>query len=402
MPKKCLYLVHLLLPCLSVLLILATAVPVTAAGYFAAQGFDSSTVAVSPASSAIPSSAAPAVSAASYALLDPVGGELLAEGNADIHRPMASTTKIMTALVVLERLQPDEVITIPTEAVGIEGSSIYLFAGEQITVRTLLYAMMLSSANDAATALALHTAGSIDAFAALMNEKAAAMGLKNTHFCNPHGLHDPEHYTTARDLALLTAAALENEAFAEIVATERYSAPQIGTDAHRLFLNHNRLLHTMSGTVGVKTGFTKASGRCLVSAARREGLLLIAVTLNDPNDWRDHTALLEWGFAHYMAFAPEFSALTLPVVGGESTATSLVPASPVRITLPADHGEITCTVEAPRFLFAGFTAGEQKGRLIYRMDGKVLCEVALITEAEVNALSPRQGPWERLKNLFRK
>lgn len=390
-----------LLPCLLAFLILLAALPVAAVGRFAAQGFDSTAHTVLSAEAA-PQIAAPAVSAASFALLDPVSGDLLAARDADIRRPMASTTKIMTALVALEQLSPDEVVTVPAEAVGVEGSSVYLFAGEQITVRTLLYALMLSSANDAAAALALHTAGSIEGFAALMNEKAAALGLQSTHFCNPHGLHDPEHYTTARDLAHLTAAALKNEIFAEIVATKRYSAPQMGTDAHRLFLNHNRLLRTFDGAVGVKTGFTKASGRCLVTAARREGLLLIAVTLSDPNDWRDHTALLEWGFANYTAFSPEFPALSLPVVGGEAATAALVPASPVRITLPANHGEIACTVEAPRFLFAGFAAGEQKGRLIYRTDGKILCEVALVTETGVNPLPKRQSPWERLKNLFRK
>ena len=171
--------------------------------------------------STMPVTAAPQTSAASFALLDPVSGELIAARDADTRRPMASTTKIMTALVVLERCDLEAVVTVDQKAVGTEGSSIYLFAGEQIKVHTLLYALMLSSANDAAAALAIHTAGSIEDFAALMNEKAAALGLKDTHFCNPHGLQDEQHYTTARELAILTAAAMKNDTFAEIVATTR-------------------------------------------------------------------------------------------------------------------------------------------------------------------------------------
>ena len=345
--------------------------------------------------------APPATSAASYALLDPASGEALAEKDADTRRPMASTTKIMTALVALERLSLDDTVTVPAEAVGVEGSSIYLFAGEQITVRTLLYALLLSSANDAAAALALHTAGSIEAFAALMNEKAAALQLHDTHFCNPHGLHDAQHYTTARDLARLTAAALENDSFAEIVSAKRYSAPQNGTDAARLFVNHNRLLRTLDGAVGVKTGFTRASGRCLVSAAEREGLLLIAVTLNAPSDWQDHTALLEWGFANYTAFAPSVAPLALPVVGGAASTVTLRAAAPIRITLPADHGTVTCKIEAPRFLFAGFEQGAVKGRIIYYMEGTVLAETDLIA-AEGVSLLPSPTLWERIQKFFRK
>ncbi|MBO5327058.1 MAG: D-alanyl-D-alanine carboxypeptidase, partial [Clostridia bacterium] len=292
--------------------------------------------------------------------------------------------------------------TVDQRAVGVEGSSIYLFAAEQIKVRTLLYALMLSSANDAAAALAIHTAGSIEDFAVLMNEKTAALGLKDTHFCNPHGLQDEAHYTTARELALLTATAMENKTFAEIVATARYSAPQMGTDASRLFLNHNKLLRTFDGAIGVKTGFTKTSGRCLVSAAGRDGLTLIAVTLNDPNDWRDHAALYEWGFSQYVALAPDPVPFTLPVVGGTLGEVTLTPRGTLRLTLPATHGEINCTVEAPRFLFGGFGENEIKGRLVYRMGDTVLGEIPLVTANAVPAAKADQTLWDRIKNLFRK
>lgn len=347
-----------------------------------------------------PTSAAPTVSAACAALLDPVSGCFLLSKNADERRPMASTTKIMTAFVVLAHCDLNATVTVPREAVGVEGSSIYLFENEEITVETLLYALLLNSANDAAVALAVHAAGSVAAFADLMNEKAADMGLKNTHFTNPHGLYDEAHYTTARELALITAAALENEVFAKIVATKRYSVPQNGTDATRLFLNHNRLLRTYEGAVGVKTGFTKKSGRCLVSAANQNGLTLIAVTLNAPSDWQDHAAMLDWGFGEYEGFCPTPEAVTLPVVGGVATTVTLQPDNILALTLPRAHEKITCTVEAPRFLFAGFGAGEEVGRLVYRMDGKVIGTVSLKTASGVEKSRLHRTFFQKLQDIF--
>ena len=291
-------------------------------------------------------------------------------------------------------------VTVPPEAIGVEGSSIYLFAGEQITVRTLLYALLLSSANDAAVALACHTAGSVADFALLMNARAEKMGLTDTHFTNPHGLYDEAHYTTARELALIAREALKNEIFAEIVATARYSAPQLGTDGTRLFLNHNRLLKSYEGTVGVKTGFTKKSGRCLVSAARRDGLLLLAVTLNDAGDWQDHKMLFDWGFAHYECFSPTPAAITLPVVGGTKDTVAIVPTGTLSLTLPRTHGEITCVAELPRFLFSGFEAGKAVGRLLCYMDGKVIATVPLQTAEDVPRATLRRGFLKRLQDIF--
>ena len=383
------------------LLLLITSLPLTVAALGnAVYPLDRQCYTVLPAEKGT-GNALPQISAASFALLDPLSGELLAARDADTRRPMASTTKIMTALVVLEQCALDDTVTVAPEAVGIEGSSIYLYKGEEITVRDLLYGLMLSSANDAATALAIHTAGSEAAFVALMNRKAEELGLRDTHFCNPHGLHDEAHYTTARELALLTAAALKHPVFAEIVATKRYSALQNGTDASRLFLNHNRLLRQFDGAIGVKTGYTKAGGRCLASAARRNGLTLIAVTLNAPSDWQDHTALLEWGFAHYTALAPTPEALTLPVVGGTAKTANLTPVGALSVTLPASHPEITCTVEAPRFLYAGFEKGAVLGRIVYRMGDRILGEVPLVADAAVPR-EPTPGLWEKFKNLFAK
>ena len=348
----------------------------------------------------LPVTAPPAVSAAAAALFDPVSEEFLFLKNADVRHAMASTTKVMTALVVLERADLAATVVVPREAVGVEGSSIYLFEGEEITVRTLLYALLLSSANDAAAALAYHVAGSIEGFAALMNEKAAAMGLPNTHFTNPHGLYDEAHYTTARELALITAEAMKNATFAEIVATVRYEAPQNGTDATRLFLNHNRLLRTYEGACGVKTGFTKKSGRCLVSAAERDALTLIAVTLDAPGDWQDHAALLDWGFSEYEGFCPQPTPVEIPVVGGTAPKTMLTPQGAVRLTLPRGHGEITATVEAPRFLYAGFEGGKTVGQIVYRLNGKIIATLPLQTTIGVERVRLHRSLLEKLKDIF--
>ncbi len=341
---------------------------------------------------------APDTSALSSILLDAQSGTALAQKNIHARLPMASTTKIMTALVAIERLDLDQTVCVPPAAVGIEGSSVYLYAGEQITVRTLLYALLLSSANDAAVALAIAACGSVEQFAHAMNEKAAALGLTDTHFCNPHGLHDDAHYTTAWDLARLTAAALTNDTFAEIVSTRRYTAAQNGTDATRLFLNHNKLLSRYEGAVGVKTGFTKKSGRCLVSAAKRDGLLLIAVTLNDPNDWQDHAALFDWGFASYRNFTADKGEITLPVVGGQAAEVTLRTQGTLSLTLPC-RGEITHTVEAPRFLFGGFAKGEVKGRIVYALDGQKIGEISLVTDSAVARERPA-GLFSRIGAFF--
>ena len=216
--------------------------------------------------------------------------------------PMASTTKIMTAIVALEWGNPNELVTIPKEAVGIEGSSCYLKEGEQFSLRSLLYALLLQSANDAATAIALHIAGSIEGFALLMNCKAAELGLTNTHFDNPHGLDSRTHYTTALDLARLADYCMENREFEEIWSTVTVQIPLTSTekaDHVRILYNHNRLLRSYPPCIGGKTGYTMRCGRCLVSAAELCGKRLIAVTLNCRHDWNDHVRLYEYGFSQH-------------------------------------------------------------------------------------------------------
>lgn len=232
--------------------------------------------------------------AKAFVLYNPEIDSFIFGNNADLQLPMASTTKIMTALIAIEELDPDEKIEVPPESVGIEGSSIYLSCGDVITVRDLIYSVLLQSANDAATVLAIRIGGTIEGFASLMNDRAAKIGALNTNFENPHGLDSDNHYTTAKDLALITAQALKNDTFRKICSTYKYSF-NIG-DKTRVLVNHNKLLKQYEGCIGVKTGYTKKCGRCLVGAAYKDGVTLIAVTLSDPDDWRDHKTLFDLGF----------------------------------------------------------------------------------------------------------
>lgn len=343
------------------------------------------------------------VSAQSAFLTEAESGAILFAKNADARLPMASTTKIMTALVALDLAAPETLITVPREAVGTEGSSVYLFEGEQLTLEQLLWALLLASANDAAVAIAYGVAGGIEPFAERMNEKAAELGLRNTHFANPHGLDAPDHYTTARELAVIARAALENGMIREMVSTRKATIPHNATDGARLLVNHNKLLRTYSGAIGVKTGFTKRSGRCLVSAAERNGVRLIAVTLNAPSDWNDHRAMLDCGFAALVAVplcAAGGIAADIPVVGGVGESVRVATVGECHLILPAEHGEITATVELPRFLYAPCKAGDAVGQVVWRMNGEPVAAIRMGAESDVPA--PEKIGWFRrlLAKLF--
>lgn len=233
----------------------------------------------------------PHISAQSAILYDCTANRILFEKDCRRQSLIASTTKIMTALVVLENCALDELVTVAPEAEGVEGSSIYLRAGEQLSVEDLLLGLMLQSGNDAAVALAIHCAGSVEGFAAKMNYLAEKLEMTGSHFMNPNGLDAEGHYSTAYDLAILTRYALENEDFARIVSTK--TATLAG---NRCVTNHNKLLWRYDGCIGVKTGYTRAAGRILVSAAERDGRRLAVVTIGDGDDWNDHQRLLDYGF----------------------------------------------------------------------------------------------------------
>lgn len=347
----------------------------------------------------------PAVSAESAILINGTDGSVYFEKNADRPMGMASTTKLMTALVAAESGDVERKITVPAEAVGVEGSSVYLVEGEVLTMRELLYALLLSSANDAATAIAIATSGSVEDFCVRMNEKAAEMGLVQTHFTNPHGLYDEDHYTTARELAAIAAEALRVPLLREIVATQRATISHDGDADKRLLLNHNKLLRSYEGAIGMKTGFTKKTGRTLVSAAERDGLTLIAVTLNAPDDWRDHTAMLDYGFANYeqVVFSQAGSfMMDFPITGGESDTVCLTNAEPLVLTLPKKRGDASYSVQGTaRFLFAPVTYGESFGTVTLTCEGQRVTSPLIVTETVKAKEVPLPPFFRRIKNFFK-
>lgn len=350
----------------------------------------------------VPCHAVSDVSARAAILIESSSGDVIFEKNSHEKLPMASTTKIMTAIVALENGDITKNVTVSEKACGVEGSSIYLTAGEQLTLEDLLYALMLESANDSAAAIACEIAGGIDEFAVLMNETAERIGLTESHFTNPHGLDNEAHYTTAYDLAKLTAYALKNPEFRKIVSTYKHQIPLHGDEGIRVLLNHNKLLKISDNVIGVKTGFTKHSGRCLVSAAERDGVCVIAVTLNAPNDWNDHTVLHDIGFSAYrlehLASVNQFS-VKLPCPGAPDG--YITAANTDELTLCMKNGiEITHTIEATRLLFPPVCAGDLLGRVVFKANGEVIGEVPLYASASVELPEDDRSFGQKLKDKF--
>ena len=322
------------------------------------------------------------LSGKSAALIEKSSGEVIYEKNSTLPLGMASTTKIMTALVALESgLELEKIYKIPKEAIGVEGSSIYLKEDEELSLLDLIYALMLESANDSAVAIAIITYGSQDAFVSKMNEKAAFIGLTDTHFENPHGLDSLKHCSTAHDMALLAKYALENELFAKIVSTKSY---KIGGEncLPRTLVNHNKLLKTYDGTNGVKTGYTKKTGRCLVSSCTRDGVSLIAVTLNAPNDWHDHASLFDYGFSLYesvnLADVGDYT-VELSVLGGKKDTVLLSNASSLSYTQKRGEGGIYAVLEAPSEITAPIRKGECLGKIVFYKNDEKIGETDLIS-----------------------
>ena len=341
-----------------------------------------------------PQSAAAETAAESLILYEPRSGTVLCEKNADTPRLVASTTKIMTALVVLERCALRERVTATAAHAAVEGSSMYLRPGECYTVEELLYGLLLASGNDAAAALADYCAGSMEAFAALMNEKCAELGLHNTHFANAHGLDATDHYSSARDLALITAAAMKNPDFCRIFSTRSYSCKGM------TYVNHNRLLADYDGCIGGKTGYTNAAGRVLVSCAERDGLRLICVTVSDPDDWADHTALYDEAFAAYRYLAlPGSGWERLNLVSGTSGFVRLICDVP-GLVVPKT-AELRMTVRLPRFAFAPTVFGTAVGAVEISTDGATPRTIPICI-AETVSLD-RTAPlsvWEKFKRAW--
>ncbi len=321
------------------------------------------------------------VSAKSAILMEASSGKVVYEKDADTRRGMASTTKIMTALIVLERVSLDDLVTVKRSCTGIEGSSMYLQPGEEITVHDLLYGLLLQSGNDCAAALADYVAGSESAFVDLMNQKSRELGLSGTHFANPSGLPHEEHYSTARDLARLTIYAMQNEDFRKIVSTRTYR-----TDT-RVLTNHNRLLSMYDGVDGGKTGYTKSAGRCLVSSALRDGTRLVCVTLSAPNDWKDHSALFDFGFSSvkHLVLQKQWDLVSkLPVVGSNRKTADIVASDVLDVVVSPDSAkELTVTYFLPRFLYAPLRKGAVVGYAVLSKKGQKIRSVPLVASNEI-------------------
>lgn len=350
--------------------------------------------------------AGPEVSAQSAVVLTADTGTVLFEKDGHTPRPVASTTKIMTALLALEAAQEqgDPLVDITQEMVAVEGSSMGLQAGDSISLTGLAAGMLLASGNDAANAAALYLDGSLESFAARMNQRAAALGMEDTHFVTPSGLDGEDaqglgHLSTAYDMALLARAALEDQAFRQLCSSPSLAVEFAEPVKRVTYTNHNKLLAQYQGCVGVKTGFTKEAGRCLVSAAERDGALLIAVTLNAPNDWQDHTALLDYGFSQVEPYqlAGGDVRLTVPVVGSPVEAVSLRGSNGGEVTLPLGQGaQVERVVRVPKFLYAPVEAGEQMGEICWYLEGQLLGSAPLTAAGAAPLQEKAPSLWERL------
>ncbi len=326
--------------------------------------------------------AQPDVSASCAALMVAETGELIYGKNEHDRRSMASTTKIMTSLLAIEELTPQRRITVGADMLNVEGTSMGLLEGDTVTLEGLVYGMLLQSGNDAANVTAITLGGSIESFVSMMNERAAEIGMNDTHFETPSGLDSKEHYSTAYDMALLGCTAIKNPEFAA-VCSQKSAVVCYGNPPYRRTLtNHNRLLRIYDDAVGIKTGFTKKSGRCLVSAARRDGVTLVAVTLNAPDDWNDHSTMLEYGFSvvERREADTDMSAVSLRIAGGESASVPLKLSRPLQYISRTDESKKTeQKISLKKFEYAPIKENTVVGSVELIIDGKAVDRTEILT-----------------------
>ena len=333
--------------------------------------------------------AMPEVSSHSACVIDIDTGRILAAKNENEKSEPASITKIMTALIALENADIKKVVTIPSAAAGVEGSSIYIKAGEKYSLEDLLYGLMLRSGNDAATAIAIDVAGSVDAFVEKMNQKAQELGCTGTHFNNPHGLPDEKHYTTAHDMALITAAALRNDTFVKIVSTKNYTAEPDGAGETRSWQNKNKLLWQYEGAIGVKTGYTKSAGKTYVGAAERNGIRIAVVVLGAKDMWGDAATLLDDAFASYQQvdlIKDGQSTGVTPVLEGLSSEVEGITEGSLSKTLTKEEQErivTKCVYQTP--LYAPVAKGDIIGSMQVYLDDEMIGSVPIVATADVAA-----------------
>ncbi|MGN0467182.1 MAG: D-alanyl-D-alanine carboxypeptidase family protein [Acutalibacteraceae bacterium] len=346
------------------------------------------------------------ISAASAVVMEAQSGQVIFEKNAHTRRSMASTTKIMTAVLAVESGRINETVEISAEMCGAEGTSIGLKAGNKIKLLNLVYGMMLESGNDAANAVAVFLGKSVEQFANMMNRKALEIGMENTNFVTPSGLDDENHYTTAYDMALLGAYAMKNPLFEQIVSSKSAKVDFESPDITVTYSNHNRLLYSYDGAVGIKTGFTKKSGRCLVSAAKKNGVKVIAVTLSAPDDWNDHKKMLSYAFENikteniYLRI-PE----TVHVIGSEQSEIEIKAAEYPCPVSYYTKDKITQRVFLPSFVYAPIRFGEEVGYAVVYLDGKEIERISLTAQKSCQSIEetyvPHESFFSRIKSKLK-
>lgn len=357
-----------------------------------------------------PGDALPKVTARSAVVIDALTGEVLYQRCMNDRRFPASTTKIMTLITALETkgVRMDDAVTISVAAADTEGSTMWLERGERHRLEELLYGMMLVSGNDAAVAIAEHIAGNVPAFAERMTEKAHTIGAEHTRFTNSCGLHDPRHYTTAHDLAIITAYGFKNPTFRNIVSTKERRVPMAKPPFFQNLENENMLLWIYRGANGVKTGYTDAAGRCVVTAAERDGVQLISVVLDGAYMWNDSIAMLDYGFRNIESrvFVKKGEKLaSVPVAGGERATVELAAKETLR--LPVPHGDMSAyrrEIKAPRSVEAPVRRGDRIGEAVYYYRDKPVASVALTAESAVGRensfFAGLSRLWHKISTLF--
>ncbi len=331
-------------------------------------------------------------------LIDAQSGRVLFEHNSDKKLPMASTTKIMTALLALEEENLDTYFTVNSTAIKVEGSSMGLKEGDRVTLRILAAGMLLASGNDAANAAAVKISGSVKAFVGRMNERAKELGMENTSFETPSGLDGENHFSTARDMAVLAREALKNPNFAAICSKTSMQLSYGDPPYDRWLSNHNKLLKTLEGATGVKTGFTEKSGRCLVSSAERNGVSLICVTLGCPDDWNYHKNIYKEYFGKLEAVKFEAVTKEIPLCADE-TKTVEIKSNPITIALlPEEKERVEAVFSLPKFTFLPAKKGKTVGKIIYYLDGEILAENPLFINEEI-ITERKTSFWDKIKDI---
>lgn len=346
------------------------------------------------------------VCAKSAILINGNTGQVIYSKNENEKLPMASTTKIMSALITLEQSDIDTYFTVDSNAIMVEGSSMGLRVDDKVNLRTLAYGMLLPSGNDAANAAAVNIAGSKEEFAVLMNNKAKEIGLENTNFATPSGLDSDEHYSTAYDMAKLTRYALKNSDFTEICS--KYTAEvEFGNPPFkRTLTNHNKMLKYYQGSIGVKTGFTKKAGRCLVSAAERDGVRLIAVTLNAPNDWEDHSKMFDYGFENSqpIEIPVDVSGIKAKVVGGVQKQISVKLASPINLCIdPNMLGLTEQKILLNPFYYAPVEHNQVVGQVQILLENEVIGNGILLSDefVEIKLAEQNKSFFDKIKDKIK-